>query len=141
VGTGLPALTSLAAELGGRGMGKHRPDYLNRVEVRHTSVVVLRPDGRSKLPRTARQRQAQTPPDQDIQLGWVVAHEAFPGLGRRTRATVWTFTCDGQPDHGSARYHSRHDAAESCAVQAIDGPAARQRFDTDRWHNRRPDDN
>ena len=41
MGTGLPALTSLAAELGGRGMGKHRPDYLNRVEVRHTNPLQI----------------------------------------------------------------------------------------------------
>ena len=122
-------------------MGKDRPDYLNHVEVRHAAVVVLRPEGRAKLPPPVQQQLAEMPADQDLQLGWVVPHETGLGPGRRTRTTVWAFTCEGQPDRGSARYPNRHDAAESCAVQAIEGPTARQHFDTDRWHHRRPDDN
>jgi hypothetical protein len=130
-------------------MGEHRPDYLNHVEVRrqsagrtdHTAVVVLLPTGRAQIPQPDQLGLAQVPPDRELPLGWVTPHQTDPGRGRRTRVTVWRFTCRGQPDGRSGLYLSRHDAAESCAVEAIDGPGARQRFELDRWQRHRPNDN
>jgi hypothetical protein len=98
------------------------------------------------VPATARRRLglAHLPADQDIVLGAVVARDTGP-LARRGRRgpACWAFTT--RPDHADdaaeGRYDRRSEAVESCAVEAIDGRAARVAFDDERWLRRRPSDN
>jgi hypothetical protein len=132
-------------------MGTHRPDYLQHVEVRrqgadrteHTCAVVLLPAARPSLPQHFQEQLTGVPAGQEIHLGQVTPrHLERSTRGMRTPPAAWTFSCRGHPRHLiSATYTSRHDAAESCAIETIDGPIARQRFDLDRWKLHRPTDN
>lgn len=125
------------------------PGYLKRVmvgrvgieRVDHSAVVVLLPVARPGMRRSTLDLLAQVPPGGDVVLGWVVPHlERGLGRGRRAGAISWGFVCRGHAGHASGSYRFRRDAAESCAVEAIDGPVARQRFDLERSDCRRPDD-
>ena len=137
----------------GIGSTMARPDYLKHIGTRRrgarrsdqTCTVVLLASGRAFLPSAARQRLglAGLPPDREIELGSVAPHEsASVTAHRRRRADCWVFMRSdhlGEPSTG--RYDRRSEAVESCAVEAIDGYAARQRFDNERWQQRRPSDN
>ena len=130
------------------------PAYLQHVGTRgHTSrrpaqrcTVVLFPTGRVLLPAAARRRLglAHQPTNGDIVLGAVVPSDSEP-LSRRARRVpaCWAFTTrpDRRADSASGRYERRSEAVESCAVEAIDGRAARVVFDDERWQRRRPSDN
>jgi len=130
-----------------------RPAYLNHIGTRSCATprsdlpctVVLRPQGRALLPTGAHQRLGltQVPPDQDIELGAVAPHDRASLTRRRHgHPGSWVFL---RPDHSggpsTGRYDYRSEAIESCAVEAIDGPVARLRFDNQRWQRRRPSDN
>jgi hypothetical protein len=130
-------------------MGSQRPDYLNHLDIRrqglgraeHACTVVLLPSARALVPRRFQRQIATTALDQVVELGIVTHHPSCsPGRWPPGRPTVWGYRCRrGQTRSGS--YRSRRDAAESCAVEAIEGTLARTRFEADRWERRRPDDN
>ena len=147
-----PSVAELPAVVGiGSTMAK--PDYLKHIGTRRrgarrsdqTCTVVLLAPGRALLPSVARQRLglAGWPPDRDIELGSVAPRESTSVTGRRRgRADCWVFMRSDQPGEPSTgRYDRRSEAVESCAVEAIDGYAARQSFDNERWQQRRPSDN
>jgi hypothetical protein len=107
---------------------------------------VLFSSGRALLPAAALRRLglAHLPADWDVVLGAVVPGDSKPPSRRARRAPAcWAFTTrpDGAADAASGRYDRRSEAIESCAIEAIDGRAARVAFDGERWQRRRPSDN
>lgn len=139
----------------------YRPGYLAHVRVLPvtgghlgTWRVVLASTGRPLLPAHVQARLDAAGVDvwQDVALG-LVAPRAVEGDGGeivplsylpdRSTATgrkvlSWGFNCHGHPDDGgSGAYETRRAAAESCAVKAIEGSRAHQRFDTARDRRRR----
>lgn len=131
-------------------MATSGPGYLRHVVVRrvgidradHSAVAVLLPTARTGTRRSTDDLLAQVEPGGGVLLGRVVPHrERELGCGRRAGPISWDFVCRGHAAHAPGSYRFRRDAAESCAVEAIDGPVARQRFDLERWDSRRPDDN
>lgn len=127
-------------------MARYRPPYLAHVRVRRwvggTWRVLLAPEGRPHVPQLFLHRVARgntdLPPDADIDLG-LVAPRAVDDTGPgRPRVTAWGSNRHGHPDDGgSGAYATRREAAESCAVEAIEGHAARQRFNVERARRRR----
>jgi hypothetical protein len=131
------------------------PAYLQHVGTRgqtgrrhgQSCTVVLFSSGRGLLPTAARGRLglAHLPAEGDVVLGAVVVARDTGPLARRGRRgpACWAFTT--RPDRGagsaSGRYERRSEAVESCAVEAIDGRAARVAFEGERWLRRRPSDN
>jgi hypothetical protein len=132
-------------------MGGHRPNYLNHLQVRRrgtdrtdrSRTVVLLPAARSLIPQGFQHQIVDVPPDHEVKLGVVIPETCCSaGHGYLRQPTLWRFTSRDQPQpEGSGTYRSPHEAAESCAVEAVEGPRARQRFDLDRWRRRRPSDN
>ena len=117
------------------------PGYLKRVVVRRVGI------GRADLEaavvlRAGEGRPAEVPADLEMRLGRVVpqARSELNCASRARAVSSWTFVCEGYGEggRGGGWYRSRREAAESCAVEAIDGPAARRRFDFERWERWRP---
>jgi hypothetical protein len=130
------------------------PAYLQHIGTRRRAdrrpaqscAVVLLPAGRALLPAAARRRLGlvHLPADGEVVLGSVVPADVGPRFRRARRAPAcWAFTTRSGRGDGTAsgRYGHRSEAVESCAVEAIDGRAARVAFDGERWQRRRPSDN
>jgi hypothetical protein len=121
-----------------------RPGYLRRVVVRRRGIV-RGDDGAVVVLRSLEGRSAGAVGDLEVVLGRVVAHRCG-GSGRvgRARTASWTFVREWPRRASGCEpgwYRSCWEAAESCAVEAIDGPGARRRFDLERCQRWRPEDN
>lgn len=121
---------------------RYRPTYLAHVSTRRlppgqTFVVVLKAPGRALLPAHVQWRLADVEATSDVRLGLVAPRKIEPVDGRQ-RVLSWGYNRWGHSDDGgSGAHYSRREAAESCAVEAIEGPAARQRFNASRSSRRR----
>ncbi len=111
-----------------------QPGYLSRVVLRGVGA-----DRRNRMAAVVL-LPARSPGQS---LNHVVAGGREEVLGRVVpRDVLWSFVRDaGSGAAGSGLYRSPREAAESCAVEALDGAEARQRFDLERWVGRRPADN
>jgi hypothetical protein len=110
------------------------PLYLNRLVVRREGVARAG-TGPAAVVLSAGSAEREVVVGRVVPLAGVERQR-----DRRRVAPGWGYV---RGDAGAVQgsYHSRREAAESCAVEAMDGPAARRCFDRERWERRRPMDN